>query len=196
MTQCGLEDESSQTSHRWESSKACRQNPWGFSSQTHTPCVTTRQPTQILPTGKQNNACGWNAVDGVPKKVWIRQIATQPKGIKFLFSAKPNQTEQIARTMCYIFTFLGQIKKKKKSVCVKTPQICLCSFCLFLLNTSWHVWFNCMFFGCLQIVKRGTGRWAQGFYELSHLTHLIHYFSWSWHNFIQRVKNLPSLSKS
>lgn len=56
----------------------------------HTPCVTTRQPTQILPTGKQNNACEWNAVDGAPKKVWIRQIATQPEGIKFLFLFQQN----------------------------------------------------------------------------------------------------------
>lgn len=44
------------------------------------------------------------------------------------FSAKLNQTQQIAWKMCYSFTFL---ELTKSEVCVQTRQICLYSFCLF-----------------------------------------------------------------
>jgi len=86
------------------------------------------------------------------------------------------------------------VSKHHRYVCV--PSVCSVKHFLTCLIQS-HV------FGCLQMVKERNGQVGSGFLQ----TITPHTFyalflttngkgSWSWHNFIQRVKNLPSLSKS
>lgn len=127
--------------------------------------ITTRQPTQILPTGKQNNACGWNAVDGAPKKTWIWQIATQPEGIKFLVQQNPIKPSKL-QGKCVKALSLNQPKKvfaskHRRYVCV--PSVCSVKHFLTCLIPI-------PYFGCR---NGGTGRWDQDFSELAHFLHYL-----------------------
>ncbi len=123
--QCGLEDESSQTSHRWESSKACRQNPWGFSSPRH---PYTRHVWQHA--GPPRYYPQKNKIMHVDGMLWTaNSYATWRYQVPISFSAKLNQTQQIAWKMCYIFTFLELTKSEecvfKHDRSVYVPSVCL-----------------------------------------------------------------------